>query len=129
VLIQRMVDDLCFSVGIVPAPTGREDDGLAMSSRNQYLTEAERSTAPTLYRELTRVAESVSSGHATREDACSTANAALESVGFRPDYVEIRRASDLAKPGENDTELVVLAAAWLGKARLIDNVRFSRCSE
>ena len=124
VLIQRMVDDLCFPVEIVPAPTGREDDGLAMSSRNQYLTEEERATAPALYRELCHVAGTVSGG-GERRGTCDAMIANLEAAGFRPDYVEVRRASDLAEPGEGDTELVVLAAAWLGKARLIDNVRFS----
>jgi pantoate--beta-alanine ligase len=125
VLIQRMVDDLCFPVEIVPAPTGREDDGLAMSSRNQYLTEKERGIAPVLFRELSHVAGTVSGGGDAR-GACDQAVATLEAAGFRPDYLEVRRASDLAEPGDSDTELVVLAAAWLGKARLIDNVRFSR---
>jgi pantoate--beta-alanine ligase len=124
VLIQRMVDDLCFPVEIVPAPTGREDDGLAMSSRNQYLTEEERATAPVLFRELSRVAGTVSGGGDAR-GACDQAFATLEAAGFRPDYLEVRRASDLAKPSDGDRELVVLAAAWLGRARLIDNVRFS----
>lgn len=124
VLIQRMVEDLCFPVEIVPAPTGREDDGLAMSSRNQYLSEEERGIAPVLYRELSHVAGTVAGGGEPR-GACDLAIATLEAAGFRPDYVEVRRASDLAEPEEGDTELVVLAAARLGKARLIDNVRFS----
>jgi pantoate--beta-alanine ligase len=126
VLIQRMVEDLCFPVEIVPAPTGREADGLAMSSRNQYLGADERVTAPLLYGELKQVAEAVSGGEADLAAVCRRAIDALECAGFRPDYVEVRRASDLAVPDAGDADLVVLAAAWLGKARLIDNVRFSR---
>jgi pantoate--beta-alanine ligase len=126
VLIQRMVEDLCFPVEIVPAPTGREADGLAMSSRNQYLGADERVTAPLLYGELKQVAEAVSGGEADLAAVCRRAVDALECAGFRPDYVEVRRASDLAVPDAGDADLVVLAAAWLGKARLIDNVRFSR---
>jgi pantoate--beta-alanine ligase len=126
VLIQRMVEDLCFPVEIVPAPTGREADGLAMSSRNQYLGADERVTAPLLYGELKQVAEAVSGGEADLAAVCRRAVDALECAGFRPDYVDVRRASDLAVPDAGDADLVVLAAAWLGKARLIDNVRFSR---
>jgi pantoate--beta-alanine ligase len=126
VMIQRMVEDLCFPVEIVPAPTGREADGLAMSSRNQDLGADERVTAPLLYGELKQVAEAVSGGEADLAAVCRRAIDALECAGFRPDYVEVRRASDLAVPDAGDADLVVLAAAWLGKARLIDNVRFSR---
>jgi pantoate--beta-alanine ligase len=123
VVIRRMVEDLCFPVEIVPAPTGREPDGLAMSSRNQYLTESERRTAPSMYRELQRVARVISEGERDLGKACDAAVAALWEEGFRPDYFEVRRASDLAEVGADDRDLVILAAARLGRARLIDNVR------
>lgn len=123
VIIRRMVEDLCFPVEIVPAPTGREDDGLAMSSRNQYLTESDRQTAPALYRELDRAARAVGDGDREFGKLCDRAVAALWEEGFRPDYFEIRRASDLADVGPEDKDLVIVAAARLGKARLIDNVR------
>lgn len=123
VVIQRMVEDLCFPVEIVPAPTGREKDGLAMSSRNQYLTESERRTAPSMYRELQRVARVISEGERDLGKLCDAAVAGLWEEGFRPDYFEVRRASDLAEVGADDRDLVILAAARLGRARLIDNVR------
>ncbi len=123
VVIRRMVEDLCFPVEIVPAPTGREPDGLAMSSRNQYLTESERRTAPSMYRELQRVARVISEGERDLGKACDAAVAALWEEGFRPDYFEVRRASNLAEVGADDRDLVILAAARLGRARLIDNVR------
>ncbi len=123
VVIRRMVEDLCFPVQVVGAPTGRESDGLAMSSRNQYLTDSERRIAPALYRELQRAAAAVSSGERDFPEICRTAMGALREEGFRPDYFEIRRASDLAEAGGDDVDLVILVAARLGKARLIDNVR------
>lgn len=125
VVIRRMVEDLCFPVEIVPAVTGREADGLAMSSRNQYLTDAERSTAPVLFAELCKAVEARRSETATQEEICRAGHAALRQAGFRPDYFEIRRASDLAEAGQGDRQLVVMAAAWLGRARLIDNIQFS----
>lgn len=125
VVIRRMVEDLCFPVEIVGAPTGRERDGLAMSSRNQYLTEAERRTAPTLHRELVKATAAVVAGERDFRGICAAALASLRDQGFTPDYFEIRRASDLAEPAAEDTELVALVAARLGRARLIDNERIS----
>ncbi len=123
VVIRRMVEDLCFPVEIVGAPTGREDDGLAMSSRNQYLTESERRTAPALHRELARAAGAIADGEQDFGKICDRSLAALWEEGLKPDYFEIRRASDLAVAGEEDRHLVVLAAVRLGRARLIDNER------
>ncbi len=123
VIIRRMVEDLCFPVEIVPAPTGRENDGLAMSSRNQYLTESERQTAPALYRELDRASRAVADGDREFAKLCDRAVAALWEEGFQPDYFEIRRAADLAEIGPDDRDLVIVTAARLGKARLIDNLR------
>jgi pantoate--beta-alanine ligase len=123
VVIRRMVEDLCFPVEIVPATTGREPDGLAMSSRNQYLTDNERAIAPVLFAELRKAVEALGSGKQTPEELCRAGLAALEEAGFRPDYFEIRRASDLAQVGEDDLRVVIMAAAWLGRARLIDNIQ------
>ncbi len=122
VVIRRLVADLGLPIKVVAAPTHREDDGLAMSSRNQYLSDDERALAPTLYATLQGVAQSLAAGsedYATLEE---TAVAALRSAGFEPDYVSIRRAETLDAPDRDSDELVVLAAATLGKARLIDNV-------
>jgi len=123
VVIRRMVEDLCFPVEIVPAPTGREPDGLAMSSRNQYLTEVERAIAPGLFAELRKAVEALGSGKQAPDEICRAGHAALEQAGFRPDYFEIRRASDLAQLREDDLRVVIMAAAWLGRARLIDNIQ------
>lgn len=123
VIIRRMAEDLCFPVEIVGAPTGREDDGLAMSSRNQYLTESERHVAPALHRELLKAARALSEGERDFGKICDQALADLWEEGFKPDYFEIRRASDLAEPEAADRQLVVLVAARLGRARLIDNER------
>lgn len=126
VVIKRMVEDLCFPVTIVPAPTGRERDGLAMSSRNRYLTAEDRRIAPALFRQLSRVAGAIAAGEGDLAGLCREALATLEGKGFRPDYFEVRRASDLAEPEAGDRDLVVLVAARLGRARLIDNVRVRR---
>ena len=122
-LIRRMAEDLHWTVRIVTAPTARDDDGLACSSRNQYLTGDERKVAPVLYRELRQVAQALASGNRDYADLESSAIAALKKAGFAPEYVSIRRAENLDPPDRDTDELVVLAAARLGRARLIDNVR------
>jgi pantoate--beta-alanine ligase len=93
----------------------RERDGLAMSSRNSYLSSAERAEAPRLHRVLTAVAGGLPVAEGVRQ---------LAAAGWQPDYVEVRRRHDLAPPEAGDRELVVLAAARLGSTRLIDNVEF-----
>lgn len=122
-LIRRMVEDLHWTTRIVTAPTVREDDGLAFSSRNQYLTDSERKTAPALYRELKQVALALEAGNRDYAELESGAMTALSAAGFAPEYVSIRRAANLDPPDRDTDELVILAAARLGKARLIDNVR------
>jgi pantoate--beta-alanine ligase len=99
----------------------REPDGLALSSRNQYLAPAERAVAPRLAAVLADVAAAVAAGRRDFGALEAEAVATLAAAGFRPDYVAIRRASDLGEPRPGDGPLVVLAAAWLGRARLIDN--------
>jgi len=122
-IVRRVVEDLCMPVSIVGAPTGRESDGLAMSSRNRYLTPAERSIAPVLYARLVEARDAIRAGN--RDYAALQADAlqALRARGFRPDYFEVREAEGLEPARAESAELVVLAAAWLGRARLIDNLR------
>ena len=122
VVIRRMATDLDLPVEIVGVPTVRETDGLAMSSRNRYLTPEERRNAPTLYAALTACAERLRAGERDCAALAADARTRLTAAGFRPDYFEIRRADDLQPPAAEDRELRVLAAAWLGRARLIDNV-------
>jgi pantoate--beta-alanine ligase len=123
VLIRRMVDDLHLPIRIITAPTVREADGLAYSSRNQYLTEDERRIAPGLYETLAGVARALADGDADHAALTRRAMLELAQKGFAPEYVAIRRAADLALPEPGTRDLVVLAAARLGKARLIDNIR------
>ena len=124
-VIRRMAEDLDMPLRIVGVDTVREADGLAMSSRNGYLTEAERSLAPALYRTLNEAADRLRGGQRDHAAVQQTAIVALQDAGLRPDYVEIRRAGDLGVPQAADRELVILAAAYLGKARLIDNLEVS----
>ena len=122
-IIRRMVADLCMPVQIVGAPTVRDADGLAMSSRNQYLTAEERRTAPAIHRTLASAAQRLHNGEKDLASLQVSGLRALEGAGLRPDYFTVRRSLDLAPPQAGDTELVVLTAARLGKARLIDNVQ------
>jgi pantoate--beta-alanine ligase len=122
-VVTQMVRDLDLPLEIVGAPTVREADGLAMSSRNAYLSAEERRAAPTMHRAIREVAARVAGG-SDIEEATSAAKAALMQAGFgKIDYVEVRDAVTL-KPVRPDAgrPLRVLAAAWLGKTRLIDNV-------
>ena len=122
-IIRRMVADLCVPIEIIGAPTVRETDGLAMSSRNQYLTAEERSIAPQLYAALSRAEQRLAGGE---RDFAAIENAELQTIrgkGFRPDYFTIRDAKTLVPPGTQSKHLVVLVAARLGKARLIDNLQ------
>jgi|SRR5579872_365161 len=125
-VIRRMVDDLCIPVHIVGAPTVRDEDGLAMSSRNQYLSEDERKRAPTIYATLTSTAQRLQSGDSDFASMERAGIQTLEAAGFRPDYYAIRQAQDLAAPKPEIRHLVVLTAARLGKARLIDNIQIRR---
>jgi pantoate--beta-alanine ligase len=121
-VIRRMVADLHFRVRIVGAPTVREPDGLALSSRNQYLTAAERGIAPQLHAALAACAAALEAGRRDFTALESGAMARLAAAGFRPDYVAIRRIDGLVEPSAGDAGLVALAAATLGRARLIDNI-------
>ena len=121
-ILQGMAADLNFRVEIVPVDIGRAADGLALSSRNQYLSEAERKQAPQLYRELQAIARAVENGNRDYAALEQQAAANLKQAGWQVDYVEIRHAGNLQVAHVGDSELVVLAAARLGNTRLIDNV-------
>lgn len=121
-VIRRLVEDLSLPVEVHGLPTVREPDGLAMSSRNAYLEPAERALAPGLYRALQRAAERLSGGCVVDEVETQGLRE-LAAGGLEPEYLSVRRVSDLAPPGPDDRDLVVLAAARLGRARLIDNCR------
>lgn len=121
-VLRRMVDDLNIPVKVVGVPSVREADGLAMSSRNGYLSTEERRTAPQLYQCLQEVATRLRNGERDWPQLEQQACERLILAGFRPDYVSIRRAADLANPEEENISLVVLGAAFLGTTRLIDNL-------
>jgi pantoate--beta-alanine ligase len=123
IVLRRMVADLCMPVEVLGVATVRERDGLAMSSRNHYLDPEQRRLAPLLYRTLARLAERVRRGESDFRLLEREAGEALTAAGFVPDYVSIRRCEDLAEASAEDGDAVVLAAARLGPARLIDNLR------
>lgn len=124
-VIRYMTEDLTLPIRIVTADTVRDEDGLAMSSRNQYLSDEERLTAPMLFATLEAMADRLKSGERDYESLETEAAATLNDAGFDVDYVAIRRAENLASPDRELDDLVILAAAQLGKARLIDNVLVS----
>ena len=124
-VLQRMVEDLRLPVEVIRAPIVREEDGLALSSRNRYLTAEERQIAPQLNRQLTQTVKALRDGRNDYPAMEAEAKATLTAAGFRPDYYEIRTALDIKRPvGPVDADiLIVLAAAWLGKTRLLDNLQ------
>jgi len=125
-VIRRLAADLATGVDIRAVPTVREADGLALSSRNSYLTETERVLAPQLYEVLCDVAGKLDAGAMVYHSLERDAMLQLADAGWRPEYVAIRDAATLREPAAGGAEpgsLVVLAAAWLGRARLIDNIR------
>lgn len=127
-IVRTIVQDLDMPVEVVPVPTVRESDGLALSSRNRYLTAEERRVAPLLHETLQAMARAVREGAGTRAELEQDAVERLEAAGFGPvDYVALRRRADLQPPApdappEPGQGLVCLGAAHLGRARLIDNV-------
>ncbi|MCP5326648.1 MAG: pantoate--beta-alanine ligase [Oceanospirillaceae bacterium] len=121
-VIRKMVSDLCMNITITGVPTCREESGLAMSSRNGYLSPAEKQQAAFIYQMLCALAQQLQKGARNFPELCQQACDALAAQGFRPDYVEIRNAANLKPASVHDTELVILTAAFLGNARLIDNL-------
>ncbi|PHS27477.1 MAG: pantoate--beta-alanine ligase [Methylophaga sp.] len=121
-LIKKMVIDLNFATEIIGAATFREKNGLAMSSRNQYLTEQQRQQAASLYRILNDIKIKLIKGETDFSKLEQQAIAELKQLGFEPDYVDIRHAGNLTPAKSSDKALRVLLAARLGRARLIDNI-------
>jgi pantoate--beta-alanine ligase len=121
-VIRHMTADLSLPIRVITAPTVREPDGLAKSSRNQYLSAEERDIAPELHAAIQRIGQELQNGKRDFEELESNAMSELQAVGFVPDYVAVRRAQNLEIPDRDCDEIVVLAAAQLGKTRLIDNI-------
>jgi len=121
-VIKRMVSDLLIPTLIVGMPTQRENDGLALSSRNRYLSETERKIAPRIYLSLQKASEIIHTGTTDFDNAKQELIAELERFGMKVEYFELRSAADLALPKEDEKSFVILVAVWLGKARLIDNI-------
>ena len=122
-IIRRMTADLDIPVEIVGAPTVRSPDGLAMSSRNRYLSTAERALAPRIHTALKAAAARVDQGERDYAVIMEQGARELRDAGMQPDYFEVRDAATLLPPVPATRELVILVAARLGKARLIDNLR------
>lgn len=122
-VIRRMTADLDIPVEIVGAPTVRSPDGLAMSSRNRYLSTAERALAPRIHAALKGAAARVDQGGRDYAAIMEQGAQELRDAGMQPDYFEVRDAATLLPPVPDTRELVILVAARLGKARLIDNLR------
>lgn len=123
-VIRRLVSELCIPCSIIGIPTQRADDGLALSSRNGFLTEAERLQAPLLFQTLTQLQAAIQHGERNYASLTEAAKTHLTKCGFQPDYLEVC-AQDLRQPDSDDADLVILVAARLGKTRLIDNLAFS----
>ena len=121
-VLRRMVEDLNIPVEVIGVPTVREQDGLALSSRNGYLSAEERRIAPNLYRTLQALADELRGGQADYAKLEHKGRERLQQGGLQPDYLSIRRSDDLQPPRGEEKKLIILAAAFLGRARLIDNL-------
>lgn len=124
-VIRLMSKDLSLPVKVIGMPTERADDGLALSSRNGYLSAAERQQAPLIYATLQTIAAQLKAGSSI-DTALADATARLQQGGFRIDYLSVRRRSDLVEANSNDNDLVIVVAAFLGNTRLIDNLQLTR---
>ena len=124
-IVRHMVEQFALPIQIVAAETRRAEDGLALSSRNRFLSTEEREEAPRLYQALSQVKEAVESGERNFEAIEFAADALLARHGWRVDYVVVRRRATLTSPEPGDRDLVVLGAAKLGKTRLIDNLEIA----
>ena len=123
-VIKKLVADLNLPVEIIGAEIVRETSGLALSSRNRYLSQQEKKIAAELYQTLSGIAETVKAGSNDYQKLETDAIEYLDDKGFKTEYLSVRNAEDLTEPAAG--ELVVLAAVWLGKARLIDNIQIKR---
>jgi len=122
-VIRQLTRDLCLPIEILAAPIVRDEDGLALSSRNQYLSADERRRAPALHGGLQSARQRILAGDRDWERIEADAVDSLKTAGFEPDYFAIRQAGDLGAPGDAPRQLVLLVAARLGTTRLIDNLR------
>ena len=120
-LLRTMVEDMGYDIEIVGVPTVRAKDGLALSSRNGYLTSDERKTAPQLYKIMNALADRLSQGERHIDEMLQETAQQLREAGFIPDELFVRDAKTLQNLSVDSTSAVILMAAWLGKARLIDN--------
>jgi pantoate--beta-alanine ligase len=125
-VIRRMATDLCMAVEVVGAATVRTPDGLAMSSRNRYLSPEDRAIAPQIHAALLAAVQRIDSGDGDYAAIEAQGAATLRAAGMRPDYFAVRDALTLTPPTPQSIDLVVLTAARLGRARLIDNLRARR---
>jgi pantoate--beta-alanine ligase len=119
--VRRMARDLDIPIEVVGIPTVRDADGLALSSRNQYLSKHERHQATAVIRALRQASEKIIAG-ADLQSTTRAAARSLNTLGFKVDYVTARNAETLAVPQSPGEPMRLLAAAWLGKTRLIDNI-------
>lgn len=124
-VIRKMVDELNMPIQIIGAPIVRDTDGLALSSRNGYLDAAQRQTAPALYRSLQQAVTEIKQGRRDFAAILQATASQLQAAGLQPDYIDLRQARDLGPARADSSELVILAAAFLGSTRLIDNIAFS----
>ncbi|KSB76742.1 pantoate--beta-alanine ligase [Salmonella enterica subsp. enterica serovar Johannesburg str. SA20025782] len=120
-LIRKMVADMSYDIEIVGVPIIRAKDGLALSSRNSYLTAEQRKIAPGLHNVMNSIAEKLIAGNRELQEIIAIAEQELNEKGFRADDIQIRDADTLLELTETSKRAVILAAAWLGQARLIDN--------
>ncbi|MGH8434531.1 MAG: pantoate--beta-alanine ligase [Pseudomonas sp.] len=123
-VIRTLVRDLNMPIQIIAEPTVRAEDGLALSSRNGYLNDEQRAAAPAIYRCLKQTATAIKAGERDFATLIAQGKSALEHAGLRPDYLEIRTADHLRQAEARDRHLVILAAAFIGSTRLIDNLAF-----
>ena len=121
-IIRHMSSDLNLPIKIITGKTIRENDGLAMSSRNQYLSKDERRIAPVLFKTLTRISEKIESGNKNYRELEENSKKFLDITGFSVDYLSIRDFQDLQNPSINCKKFIILTAVKLGKTRLIDNI-------
>ncbi|WP_426118030.1 pantoate--beta-alanine ligase [Pseudomonas sp. DSP3-2-2] len=125
-VIRALVRDLNMPIQIIGEPTVRAADGLALSSRNGYLSEEQRAIAPELYRVICQIGDAISNGEQDFSTLLNTGKRQLEAAGLRIDYLEVREATSLRPATAEHSDLVILAAVYLGKTRLIDNLHLNR---
>jgi pantoate--beta-alanine ligase len=123
-VIRTLVRDLNMPIQIIGEPTVRAEDGLALSSRNGYLTTEQRAVAPLLYRQLQAMASAISAGERDYAQLIAQAQDEQRQAGFQPDYLEVREANSLRPATGEERQLVILVAAFIGATRLIDNLAF-----